>query len=152
MPTYLPTHEKVDVEPEIVFIQIRLVHVRDRPHLLAHDPDGVVHGRGRGKTLALLEVAAQQREDRLRTGEVSARKQNEDALPRIDDRVHLLADVNLVETGVRSRVRGHHKPLAHQDAQAIRHFPLRSRELELGHFSSSFCRKPCTDFYSQNYQ
>ena len=58
LPADLPGHEEVDVEPEIVFIQIRLVHVRDRPHLLAHDPRGVVHGRGRGKALALVKIAA----------------------------------------------------------------------------------------------
>ena len=58
LPADLPGHEEVDVEPEIVFIQIRLVHVRDRPHLLAHDPGGVVHGRGRGKALALVKIAA----------------------------------------------------------------------------------------------
>ena len=44
------------VEPEIVFIQSRLVQVSNRPHLFAHDPGGVVHRRGRGKTLALVKV------------------------------------------------------------------------------------------------
>jgi hypothetical protein len=98
-----------------VLIQIWLVHVRGRPHLFAHDSGGVVHGRGRSKAVALVKVAAHQREDRLRTGEVPNRQEDEDALTRIDDRVHLLADVDLVETGVRPRVGGHHKPLAHDD-------------------------------------
>ena len=73
-----------------MLIQIWLVHVRDRPHLFAHDSGGVVHGRGRGKAIALVEVAAQEREDRLRTREVPAGQEDEDALPRIDDRVLLL--------------------------------------------------------------
>ena len=68
----------------IVLIQIWLVHVRDRPHLFAHDSGGVVHGRGRSKALALVKVAAHQREDRLRTGEVPNRQEDEDALPRIE--------------------------------------------------------------------
>ncbi len=39
----------------IVLIQIWLVHVRDGPHLFAHDSGRVVHGRGRGKALALVK-------------------------------------------------------------------------------------------------
>ena len=137
LPADLPGHEEVNVEPEIVFIQSRLVHVSNGPHLFAHDPGSVVHGRGRGKTLALVKVAAQQREDRLRTGEVPAGQEDEDAVPRINDRMHLLADVDLVETGVRPRVGGHHEPLAHDDAQAIRQSRLRSQSLRVCLFSKS---------------
>ncbi|MGB7914816.1 MAG: hypothetical protein WCF79_05920 [Rhodomicrobium sp.] len=39
----------------IVLIRIWLVHVRDGPHLFAHDSGGVVHGRGRGKAVALVK-------------------------------------------------------------------------------------------------
>ena len=62
----LPADQEVDVETVFVALQCSPVQIRDPPHLLPQNAGGVVHRRGSGQPFPSVEVAAQQRQDRLR--------------------------------------------------------------------------------------
>lgn len=57
--TDLSAEDRVDVVGVFVAFEGLAVEHRDPPDLIAHDPGGVVEGRGRGEPLAAVEVAFQ---------------------------------------------------------------------------------------------
>ena len=85
----LPAQDKVDVVPVTVAFQGRPVESRYGPDLLADYSSRVVHGRGRRESCTLLEISLKQRHHRLRQRQTAARYEHEDALPALDETVHL---------------------------------------------------------------
>ena len=63
---YLAAQDQVHVELEVVALERGAVHVGDAADLLADDARGVVERRRLREALALVEVAPQQGDDRLR--------------------------------------------------------------------------------------
>ena len=81
----------------------------------------VVHRRRRRQPLARVKVAPQQRHDRLRQRQRTAGQHDEDALARLNERMHLPHRVHLVVTRVGTRIRRHDQPVFRNDTEAISH-------------------------------
>ncbi len=104
------------VEVVAVALERGAVEIRNLTNGFADLARGFVHRVRLSKAFAGIEAGAEQIHHRLAEREAAARQDDEDALIRLDERVHFARHVEIVESGVGARIGRHDQTFVCHDA------------------------------------